>query len=51
MNAAIDAAAQVKPNDPRLTFYRGVAIVSSGSDFSRAEEYSEILPREHARPK
>lgn len=39
MNAAIDAAAQVKPNDPRLAYYRAVAIISGGSEMSRAEEY------------
>jgi tetratricopeptide (TPR) repeat protein len=39
MNAAIDAAAQVKPNDPRLAYYRAVAIISGGSGLSRAEEY------------
>jgi TolA-binding protein len=39
MNAAIEAAAQVKPNDPRLAYYRGVAIISGGSDLSRAEEH------------
>jgi len=39
MNAAIDAAAQVKPNDPRLAYYRAVAIISGGSELSRAEEY------------
>lgn len=41
MNAAIDAAVQVKPNDPRLAYYRAVATISggAGSDLSRAEEH------------
>jgi TolA-binding protein len=39
MNAAIDAAAQVKPNEPRLAYYRAVAMISGGSDLSRAEEH------------
>lgn len=39
MNAAIDAAAQVAPNDPRLQFYRGVAKVQEGSDYTHGEEY------------
>jgi len=39
MKAAIDAAAEVHPNDPRLAYYRGVELVTAGSDLSRAEEY------------
>ena len=39
MNSAIEAAAQVSPNDPRLEFYRGVSLIMSGSDLGRAEEY------------
>lgn len=39
MNAAIDAAAQVKPNDPRIEFYRAVAMILSNSDLPRAEQY------------
>lgn len=39
LRTAIEAAAQVKPNDPRLTFFRGVALVLSGTDLPRAEEY------------
>jgi tetratricopeptide (TPR) repeat protein len=39
LEAAIQAAAQVAPNDPRLNFARGVLGVLSGKDFSRAEEY------------
>lgn len=38
MNAAIDAAAQAKPSDARLPFYRAVAMVASGSNLPRAEE-------------
>lgn len=39
MNSAIDAAAQVNPNDPRLSFYRGVGLVAAGSNLDRGEEY------------
>ena len=39
VQAVIEAAAQVKPNDPRLVFFRGVALVLSGADFGHAEEY------------
>lgn len=39
MEAAIQAAAKVSPNDPRLAFYRGVSRVLSGSEAPRAEEY------------
>lgn len=38
MNAAIDAAAQLKPNDPRIEFYRAVAMISGSSDLPRAEQ-------------
>jgi tetratricopeptide (TPR) repeat protein len=34
---AIDAAAQVSPNDPRLTYYRAVADVLSNADLTGAE--------------
>jgi tetratricopeptide (TPR) repeat protein len=37
--AAIDAAAQLGPNDPRLAYYRGVERVVSGTDLQRGEEY------------
>ncbi|MGB8540319.1 MAG: tetratricopeptide repeat protein [Candidatus Acidiferrales bacterium] len=39
LEAAIQAAAQVAPNDPRLNYARGVLGVLSGNDLSRAEEY------------
>jgi tetratricopeptide (TPR) repeat protein len=39
MEAAIQAAAQVAPNDPRLQYYRGAAKVLEGSDYAHAEEY------------
>jgi len=39
MNGAIDAAAQVKSNDPRIEYYRAVAMVSGGADLPRAEQY------------
>jgi tetratricopeptide (TPR) repeat protein len=39
MNSAIDGAAQVNPNEPRLAFYRAVGIVVAGSDLARGEEY------------
>lgn len=37
--AAIDSAAQLSPNDPRLAYYRGVERVVSGTDLQRGEEY------------
>lgn len=39
LDAAIQAAAQVSPNDPRLAFFRGVSRVISNSEPARAEEY------------
>lgn len=39
LQTTIDAAAQVNAKDPRLTFFRGVALVLSGTDLVRAEEY------------
>ena len=39
LEAAIQAAAQVAPNDPRLAYARGVLGVLSSKDLSRAEEY------------
>ena len=37
MTAALDAAAQVSPNDPRLAFYRGVAGVLANANLPNAE--------------
>jgi tetratricopeptide (TPR) repeat protein len=37
MGLAIDAAAQVSPTDPRLTYYRAVADVLSNTDLTSAE--------------
>jgi len=37
MSAAVQAAARVSPNDPRLAFYRGVAAVLSKTNFTDAE--------------
>jgi tetratricopeptide (TPR) repeat protein len=37
--AAIQAAVQVSPNDPRLAYYRGVSRVLSGTELPRGEEY------------
>jgi tetratricopeptide (TPR) repeat protein len=39
MNSAIQAAAQINPNDPRLEFYRGVGLIMTGSQPARAEQY------------
>lgn len=39
MNAALDAATQANPNDPRLIFYRAEAMIMTGSNLDRAEEY------------
>ena len=39
MNSAIEAAAQISPNDPRLDFYRGVNLILAGSQPARAEQY------------
>lgn len=39
VDAAIQAAAQVSSNDPRLGFYRGVSKVLAAADLPRAEEY------------
>jgi tetratricopeptide (TPR) repeat protein len=39
VEAAIQAAVQVSPNDPRLAYYRGVSRVLSGTDLARGEEY------------
>jgi tetratricopeptide (TPR) repeat protein len=37
MTAALDAAAQISPNDPRLAFYRGAAGVLANSNLPNAE--------------
>ncbi|HXO44135.1 MAG TPA: tetratricopeptide repeat protein [Candidatus Cybelea sp.] len=37
MGTAIDAAAQVSPNDPRLAYFRGVAAVLTNSNLPNAE--------------
>jgi len=34
----VEEAAQVSPKDPRLSFYRGVGLILSGSNFPQAEE-------------
>jgi tetratricopeptide (TPR) repeat protein len=39
METAIQGAAQVSPNDPRLAYFRGVERVLSNTDLARAEEY------------
>lgn len=39
MNAFLNAAAQANPNDPRLAFYRAEAMIMTGSNLDRAEEY------------
>jgi tetratricopeptide (TPR) repeat protein len=39
LDAAIQAAAQVSPNEPRLAYFRGVSRVISNSEPARAEEY------------
>lgn len=39
MKSAVEAAALVNPNDPRLAFYRAVGIILAGTDLGRAEEY------------
>ena len=39
MKSAVEAAALVNPNDPRLAFYRAVGIILVGTDLGRAEEY------------
>jgi tetratricopeptide (TPR) repeat protein len=39
LEMTIQAAAQISPNDPRLTYFRGVLGVLSGTEQKRAEEY------------
>jgi tetratricopeptide (TPR) repeat protein len=38
MQAAVQQASQVAPNDPRLTYYRGVALVMANSNLPEAEK-------------
>lgn len=38
MQAAIQQASQVAPNDPRLTYYRGVALVLANTNLADAEK-------------
>jgi tetratricopeptide (TPR) repeat protein len=39
LETAIQAAAQVSPNDPRVAYFHGVSRVISGAEQQRAEEY------------
>ena len=39
MDAAIESAAHVAPNDLRLEYYRGAARVVEGTDYAHGEEY------------
>jgi len=39
LQTTVDAAAQMAPNDPRLSYYRGVQRVLSGADQAHGEEY------------
>jgi tetratricopeptide (TPR) repeat protein len=39
MNAILDVAAEVSPNDPRLSFYRAEAMIMTGTSLDRAEIY------------
>lgn len=39
MQAAVDAAARLGPNDPRLEYYRGVALVLAGQNRDDAEQH------------
>jgi tetratricopeptide (TPR) repeat protein len=38
LRATVDAAAKVKASDPRLAYYRGVAVVLSGSNLAEGEQ-------------
>jgi tetratricopeptide (TPR) repeat protein len=38
LRATVDAAARVKASDPRLAYYRGVAVVLSGSNLAEGEQ-------------
>ena len=49
MKAAIDGAAAVNPNDPRLAYYRGVyGVLSSGRSLAFRTGF-EVVSRQHAR--
>lgn len=37
--SAVEAAALLNPNEPRLAFYRAIGIILAGTDLGRAEEY------------
>lgn len=39
MNVFLDAAGRVRPNDPRLMFYRATAMIVSGTNSDRAARY------------
>ncbi len=39
MKAAIEAAAKIRPSDPRLAYYRGAERVLEGKDLAQAEQY------------
>jgi tetratricopeptide (TPR) repeat protein len=39
MNAILDLAAEVSPNDPRLPFYRAETMIMTGTNLDRAEMY------------
>jgi tetratricopeptide (TPR) repeat protein len=39
MQAAVDAAAKLRPDDPRLEYYRGVALILARQDFAGAEKH------------
>lgn len=39
LEAAVGAAAKLRPSDPRLPYYRGVERVMIGKDFAEAEQY------------
>ena len=46
LEAAVQAAALIEPNDPRLAYYRGVARVLGGRELTQAEQYlKEYLSR------
>lgn len=54
MEAAVEAAAQVNPADPRLLYYRGVLRVLAGNRLSEAEQflksYLATVPQRSDRP-
>ena len=46
LGAVVHAAAMIRPNDPRLAYYRGVAMVLDGRQLAEAEQYfREYLSR------